>query len=240
VIISDRCRFIFVHIHKTAGDSITEALKPNLGKNDFVLRTDVQAWTLKYRIPDYARFEGLKKHTPALAIRQRLPADNWESYFKFAFVRHPVGRVLSLYHYAARKAEERKRLLPRNAWYLTPPGKRGDPLNWPSVRAFLATDSFSSFIRHPFLANEGGMRPQSDFLCDVDGTLLVDFVGRFEKLQEDFTTVQDRIGIPHKTLAWNNSSRNSAANWADLSTDDFRYLAEMFKADFARFDYEVP
>ena len=241
MIISDKYRFIFIHIHKTAGDSITEAFKPNLGRGDFVLRTDIQAWLQKYRPhSNYSQFEDLKKHSGALVIKERLSPEIWESYFKFAFVRHPVGRVLSLYHYAARKSEERKRLLPRNAWYLTQPGKRGDPLNWPSVRAYLATDSFSAFIRHPILANEAGMRPQSDFLCDRNGTLLVDFVGRFESLKEDFVTVQNHIGITPGALAWNNTSRNNVTNFAELSRDDLAYLAERFKSDLIRFDYEIP
>lgn len=240
VIISDHRRFIFIHIHKTAGDSITEALKPSLGRSDFIVRTDLQAWLRRYRVgSNDAEFGGLKKHTPALTVKEQLSEDKWENYFKFAFVRNPIGRVLSLYHYAARKAEERQRILPRNAWYLSRPGKKSDPLNWPSVRAFFATDSFSSFIRHPLLDYEGGMRTQSEFLCDLDGNLLVDFVGRFENLSKDFLHVQKRIDVPSAPLAWSNSSSNSMVE-AKLSPEDTEFLVHKFQADYTRFNYELP
>ncbi len=42
--------------------------------------------------------------------------------------------------------------------------------------------------------------PQYDFIHDRDGKLIVDFVGRFENLQEDFQTVLQKLSIPPALL----------------------------------------
>ena len=46
------------------------------------------------------------------------------------------------------------------------------------------------------------VRPQHDYLYDDEGRLLVDFVGRFEQLGQDFETVRKQLklttALPHK------------------------------------------
>lgn len=42
--------------------------------------------------------------------------------------------------------------------------------------------------------------PQSDFIYDDDGRLLVNFVGRFERLQADFDIICRRLGMPPEPL----------------------------------------
>lgn len=239
MIISHRHRFIFIHLHKTAGDAISEALSSELTREDFVLRTDIQAWwQWRTQRPD-PRLRPLKKHSPASMIRECVSTEVWEGYFKFGFVRHPVDRVVSLYQYAEKKVTERRRLLPRNAWYLTPPGRRADPLRWASSRAYLDSDSFSEFIRHPLLELDLAMQPQTRSLCDDNGDLLVDFVGTFEHLDADFRQVQERIGLAATPLARRNVSRRPESRSDPLSSDDRAYLVERFRSDFFRFGYPL-
>lgn len=237
MIISYSRRFIFVHIHKTGGDSVATALRPVLNASDVVLKNDWHDWLTKFG-PSRGRPEltQLRKHSPASAIASVVPQEMWDDSFKFAFVRHPVARTVSLYKYAARKADERRKLLPRNVWYLTPPGRSGDPLGWHSVRAYLETSSFSEFIRHPLLDQDLAMSPQWLSLCDRTGDMLVDFVGRFEALQEDFEHVLDRIDVPRSVLGWHNASQSQAE--IIVSRDDRDYLAKRFEGDFVHFGYD--
>jgi hypothetical protein len=62
--------------------------------------------------------------------------------------------------------------------------------------------------------------PQYDMLHDADGRLLVDFVGRFESLQEDFRRVCAKLGIESAELPHRNRSdkksretRRKLRNW---------------------------
>jgi hypothetical protein len=239
MIISYRSEFIFVHLHKTGGDSIATALAPQLGREDFILTNDLKDWLQRIRTGSrHDALRSLRKHSTAQDIQQVVPPAVWTGSFKFAFVRHPVGRAVSLYKYAARKDEERRRLLARNIWYLAPPGRRTDPRAWRSVRAYEETGSFSEFIRHPYLADDRTMQQQSDSLCDPGGNLLVDFVGKFEHLQEGFSTVQERLGLPRTTLGWHNASHPNAASTMRVTDEDRTYLADRFNSDFVRFAYD--
>lgn len=239
MIISYSRRFVFVHIHKTGGDSITAALLPLLAKNDLVLKHDWAAWFQKLHAGrGLPTLDHLRKHSPALAISNVVPQELWTSFFKFAFVRHPIGRTISLYCYAARKLGERRRVLPRNAWYLTPAGRSHDPYRWRSVRAFIETDSFSDFIRHPLLRGDASMMSQWDLLSDPSGKVLVDFIGSFETLQEDFHHVQDKLGVPRTPIGWRNASSSESRRMeVQVNLKDRLFLAERFSADFTHFAY---
>ncbi|NNK33015.1 MAG: hypothetical protein HKP02_07815 [Xanthomonadales bacterium] len=69
--------------------------------------------------------------------------------------------------------------------------------------------------------------PQYDMLHDADGRLLVDFVGRFESLQEDFRRVCAKLGIESAELPHRNRSdkksrdtRRKLHNWLYSNGDN--------------------
>lgn len=239
MIVSSSRNFIFVHIHKTGGNSVTEALRPSLTRSDWVLDHDLGDWARKWgRARHRVELATLRKHSPAATIAAVLPPEVWDGSFKFAFVRHPIARTLSLYNYAVGKLEERRRFLPRNAWYLTPPGKGSDPLQWRSVQAVLDAGSFSGFIRHPLLEPDASMSSQWSLLTDESGKLIIDFIGRFEHLEADFNRVQDRLGLPRSALGWRNASPKTAHSRVSISDEDREFLTQRFRADFDMFAYD--
>jgi len=79
MIVSHADRAIFIHIPKTAGSSIKK-----LGQLDY------------------------NGHVRAAAIRNRVSHEVWSTYFKFAFVRNPWDRFLSLYCYFATMNEDHR------------------------------------------------------------------------------------------------------------------------------------
>jgi hypothetical protein len=256
VILCTSRRFIFVHNYKTGGESIAAALEPNLDRADLALNREFQllgAAGVKALLPDirsrslrrqmrtdHPELQALSKHSSAVAIRDHVSTDTWNDCYKFAFVRHPVDRTISLYQYCARMVEVRRRKkFPVSAWYVTPWGKRTDPLGWPAMKAFAATSSFSEFIRHPALVDEGAMQPQVDAICDREGKVIIDFVARFERFDEEFAKIQAAIGVPVRTAARRNSSGEPSVTRAKLSNDDLAHLARQFEIDFARLDYDL-
>lgn len=239
MIISFERKFVFVHVHKTGGDSIAAALGPLLGRGDLALKSDFQQWTQKVGArPSREGSKVLRKHSTALTVRDYLSVEQWDRFYTFTFVRHPVSRAISLYSFAKMKFEERQRVAPRNLWYVMPAGRRTDPQRWPSVQAYQETSSFSEFLRHPLIDAAPAMRPQWHWVCDTSQRILVDFVGRFENLAEDFGTVQDQIGVPRRELPWRNASRSGRAPHPAVTDSDRALLFERFKADFAIFGYD--
>jgi hypothetical protein len=165
VLLSESRNFLFVHVQKTAGTSLTELLAPhalvpsssrwNKLASDSGLRRD---WRRYY----------FRRHAPLARAERVLPRELFHSLFKFGFVRNPWDRLVSWYSYILEDQEHhrhgRVRGLPDFAAYLRgEAGKRRRSQWW-------------------MLQNSGSK-------------LGVDFVGRFEHLESDIGYVCTRLGI---------------------------------------------
>jgi hypothetical protein len=100
-----------------------------------------------------------------------LPQREFDAYYKFAFVRNPWSRLVSEYKFRLKYHRY-------------------------SFQEFI----FSHFPNPGWTDFYSHIRPQTDFLFDEKGVQLVDFIGRFEKLQQDFDIVCSRLGIPERPL----------------------------------------
>ena len=96
MIISDEHKFIFVHVPKTAGDSVTRALDP------YATPLKRTLWkSIRRRLPLKDRVDTiyLRKHDPASRAIARLGRDVWDSYRSFAVVRNPFDHAVSHYEF---------------------------------------------------------------------------------------------------------------------------------------------
>ncbi len=83
---------------------------------------------------------------------------------------------------------------------------------------------------------ENEVRFQKDFIYSSEGELLVDFVGRFESIGDDFKKICSRIGISASLPKLNVS--NSKA-YQQFYTDETRELVRRtFDSDIVLFEYD--
>lgn len=175
MLISYKYNFIFVHIAKTGGTSIRSALTPLLLKDPFRL--------IQYffnRVSDITNHKaGVKfpRHAKIIAAYEILPRDVFNKMFKFAFVRNPWDLQVSSYHHVKK---ERPHLLK----------------NIKSFEEFLIFKLEESRPYHYIL--DASKEPQWLSLIDLSGNCLVDFIGRFENLEQDFQKVLTHLGIKKK------------------------------------------
>jgi hypothetical protein len=81
-------------------------------------------------------------------------------------------------------------------------------------------------------------RPQSEFILSKDGAAMVDFVGRYERLHDDFAVVARRLGIDATLGAENRSEHLPFATYYTLETANV--VARAYARDVAAFGYASP
>ena len=75
------------------------------------------------------------------------------------------------------------------------------------------------------------------YITDSTGKIAVDFLGRYENLQEDFNEVCDKMGVCRRDLSnYNETNHGSYADYYD--EESFKLVSKMFKADIREFNYE--
>jgi len=175
--ISHHHKCIFVHIPKNAGQSIEHVFLDLLGlkwatRAPLLLRYNDRPELGPPRLAhlkadEYVRFKYLTQ-------------EMFDEYFKFAFVRNPWSRTVSIYKYFGYD-------------------KKSD------FKSFLLGDFKNKF----FEEKQWFVGPQSDFIYAEDGRLLVDYIGRFEDLQVNFEFVCKKIGLPSIKVPHVNESAGS-------------------------------
>jgi hypothetical protein len=146
-----------------------------------------------------------------------LPQALFEGLFKFAFVRNPWDLQVSSFHHIRR---ERPHLMAQ-------------------------IETFDQFLRwkldpvRPYQFHlDTSIELQSDYVVDLHGRQLVDFLGHYETLTEDFAEVCRRIGIAQPALPHRRQADDRGRDYRSYYSDDLAALvARHFEPDIRRFGY---
>ena len=133
--------------------------------------------------------------------------EQFEAYFTFAFVRNPWERAVSIFRH----------------------------FNFDRVM------SFTNFLKYEFpnLQKERYyfVKPQVEYIYDKEGVKLIDFVGRFESLYEDFEEIRKEIAHPVGKLEYINKTKNKK-NW--YSRWNRRHIYKILKSKPYLIKYFTP
>lgn len=210
--ISEKYNFIFFHVPKAAGSSISKALNESL-------RNDVLANDKNNAFKKFLSQKGRIWHNHATSeeVKEYLGNELYQSYFKFCFVRNPFDRLVSLYHYTKQKEviiyKKNKLKLPKFS------------------KQIIDAGSFENWIKAGNLGST-----QTKFLSDNKGEFLVDFVGRSENLQADFSYICGVLGIQNTILPQVNVSKHDDFK-KYYNEDTKEIVSNWFKKDLELFDY---
>ena len=216
MIVNNSHRFVFIHVPKAAGTSVTREL------SRFTTFRDVEVGGTRYgeKIQDiYASRFDLRKHSPAAKIRAKAGPEVWRGYFAFAFVRSPYARAYSLWKFLRK-------------W------KEGPH------HALAAGLSFEDFICAEDV-RRGDVdiaKPQAHWLSDANGEIMdgVDFVGRVERFDEDFSFILSTIA--RRPTTYRSEKRENASadvgEWeTEMTPRAQAAIDEIFAEDFRLFGY---
>ncbi len=219
MIISHKFKFIFVHIPKTGGCSIEHQLIPKLGTEDLI--TD----TMNYgHIKDLkAKFYKIPHHSTLDEILDKFPET--KNYFKWAIVRNPWDRMVSLYHFYQQLTEVGGQLAGGKFANL-PPDSLGSFEEW----IMLDNKYPNRFLRADTQSNHK-WRPQYEW---VGGK--IDYTGKLESIDNNFLFICNNIGIKHTPLENKNSSNhNYYKTYYNETTKNI--IEDKYNIDIRKFNY---
>jgi hypothetical protein len=168
-----------------------------------------------------------RKHWTARELRELYGDAVWRSRFKFSIVRNPWDRLVSWWAMIENSRDYVDLEQPPNAFF-------GHVLK--------RSRNFEEFLLRcdgEIVESDGRkniFRNQIDYLVDAAGTLIVDFVGRFERLQEGFDEISKRLGRPSVELERTNASDH--APYTEYYTPaTMALVAHRYARDIEHFGY---
>ena len=242
MIINNKYKFIFIHVPKTAGTSISHALSHLEGNVPAVCEyhEDFAGFHKHRRIKDFKldekefKLNGLPLGMPA--NMSHLLDFPFEDYFKFSFVRNHWSRVFSgycwLHEFGKDHAPNAKPFQPYKSHFEEfIKGTCCEKENIPYS---------SKYFYYKYYMSQPISYTQTSFF-EIDNSNVMDFIGRHENLPEDLKKIYDLIGIEEGNrlkLIHKNRSRSNSENYKDYYSEYTRKLvADKFHEDIEKFDY---
>lgn len=158
----------------------------------------------------------VKDHLMATEVIARIGMDAWDQAFKFTVVRNPWDKVVSHYEYRRKKnkTEIATRGIPFSEWVIKTYGSDKDAFYYNNPRSF---------------------QPQVEWLKDSAGRVSMDYVIKFESLNEGFNHVKSVIGLDVTLPHLNASKRATYQSYYDEETHAI--VAHWFREDIKAFGY---
>jgi len=179
MLISYSRNFLFVHIAKTGGTSVRAALRRYRWGGATTLPLWLASAASQLTRPRHKLGLKFPRHAKAIAAMEMLPAEVYQGFFKFVVVRNPWDLQVSSYHHIRREKPE----------------------------TLGGVDNFGDFLRLKFDPERAynymldtSSELQYEYVTDLRGNVIVDFIGRYEDLERDFGIICDRIGVPAPQL----------------------------------------
>ena len=215
MLLSVKHKFLFIHIAKTGGTSLRAALQKTRWKDPYY-------WPM-FLCSRFSHLAGHRigtkypRHGKVILAKESLPKEFFDELFKFAFVRNPWDLQVSSFHHIRR---ERPHVMQ---------GK----------------DDFETFLRwkldpeRPYQYHiDTSIELQTDYLIDLRGNIIVDFIGRYERLVKDVDTICQRIGIPTPELPHKRKATDREKDFRTYYTDETAELvAQHFQRDIELLGY---
>lgn len=212
--VSYKHKCIYVHIPKTGGSSINHLLLPIKHER-------------KHLIGNYrSRFQPMEwglQHLRASYILGELGYEIFNKFFKFSFVRNPWDKLVSQYFYTSAVVRHELR-------------------EWVGITIDSTFEEYITklYNSNPLVLTHPHWAHQHEFLYDLKGNQMVNFIGKFENFQEDYNQICDILKIERTELPQiNKSSPRKEKHYTEFYNDKTRKMVEtIYKKDIEIFQYK--
>jgi len=236
MILNNEYKFIFIHIPKNAGTSLRSNLCRLSGmKQPYTFEEKAFARLCTHTKPCDCKKDGVLsgRHIRAITLRDEKEIDNWNDLYKFAFVRNPYDRMVSFWAFYRNIGTS-----------MTNVRRSAEMMSFDDWVKYLRKKSFAKMGEHPESLVPPWRWPQVSWI-EKDGKQIIDFVGRYENLQEDFEYICKHIGLDKDSSLWKGHEQLEEFNKSGRLKDYRQYYTEeskkivgwWFKRDLELFDY---
>ena len=215
---------IFIHIPKTAGIYVRKILKNHYNFSLYLFERpdhiDYCNTEIKYN-KNHQLYFGNKIHgiiqyyktSDYLNELMGMDEQKWNEYYKFCFVRDPYKRIISAWNYV----QETNNFNIEFDKYL-------------EYKDIVSEDEYF----HVFM-------PQYFHILDENNNIFVNYIGKFENLEEELEKILINIGFEKNQIIHDKTNKKNNREYdlkiTDLSQDVINKINFMFDKDFEYFNY---
>jgi hypothetical protein len=218
MIINHKYKFIFVHIPKAAGTTVTQHLSQFSTYADQEIGGTAFGEAIQ---PAFSARFGLRKHSTAEQIRNVIGPDTWQDFFRFSISRNPFSRLQSIFAFLKH-------------W----PGAA------PKVRAQIETcNSFRDFLDSEIWESHSGpdrmFEPQVNWILQQkDSSILVNRTGKVEEFDTFFPEVCAYLGLRSINSRPQKANQSPAyEKFRGWTNSDVERIIARYRMDFEVFEY---
>ena len=198
MLISKDKKFVFFHIPKTAGGSMTALLSKYTDKQIDIKDKSKQGWMTKYHVNTKKQsFNSMHSF-----VDPHYNDHNCKDMFSFSFVRNPYTRIISLYKFL----------------------KRYKHLTFLGFCQYLNVNKQVNINQYKYLT--------------LQDKIPLDFVGRYENIEEDFNYVCKKIGIPERYIDLGFEHKQNLTHKDYYCDESKKIIDDIFDVDFKIFNYK--
>lgn len=213
MILSRGRRYIFVHIPKTGGTALTQALEARAMKDDIIVADTPKGRARRRRLKGVETAGRLWKHSTLADLRGLAAEEEIAGFFTFTLVRNPWDRMVSYYHWL-----------------------RTQSFAHPAVALAKRTE-FSAFLNAAETRATIAAWPYGRYVTTGAGAEHCDLFLRLEHLTEDAAPLEAHLGFRVTPLPRINASDRDP-DWRGYYSDaDAAVVGDICAADIARFGY---
>lgn len=163
-------------------------------------------------------------HVPAIEYKYFFRPTVYDALYKFTIVRNPFDRLYSAYMFLRK-------------------GGRNESDYAFSLQNILPYSTFEEFVMN--WLNESNIYsgihfiPQSDFICDIDGRLLVDHIGYYECIDKEYDIIRRRsnVDLP-KSLSKKNLTKDIGDFREAYTKEMINRVVKVYSNDFKLLKYD--
>ena len=181
---------------------------------------------------DYHFKGSMQRHSCIKDYIDNLGSNLVEEYFKFCVVRNPWAKTVSHYNMVTQKK------LAGGENTLKTYGKKIHTFEEYVIENIdlkrLSGTEFKTRYSHDFKTMD-----QLNWIVDFKDNICIDYIIRFENMQQDFNVVCDKMGIPRQQLPHKNKGKSKHKHYTEYYDDDTREIvAERYARDIEYFGYK--